>query len=299
MKYRLNKTYPIILRLYLVLSILLLSLLLLPVRNAEASDSSVTFPHIYDNAGLLSTPDLADLEEMCISYGEDAGIDIFILTHNDSGAVDGEVYIEDFYDNSLYENYTDSVILLVDMYNSEVVLEAYGIAEDHIPSSRGDVIIDEIIPHLSDAEYTTAFEIFIKDSASYMIQDAIPNNSGNYTTQDEYGNYANSNTNSNSYSNSSEPSILTNIWLQLGVAIAIGATTVGIMAYNAGGRMTAGGNTYIDQNHSGLIGRRDDYIRTTVTRVRKPQNNNNNSGGGFSGGFSAGGHSHSTSRGKF
>jgi uncharacterized protein len=274
---------------------LILSLLLLPVRNAEASETSVTFPHINDNAGLLSTNDLADLEEMCINYGVDAGIDIFILTHNDSSAVDGEVYIEDFYDNNLYGSYTDSVILLVDMYNRDVVLEAYGNAEDHIPSSRGDVIIDEITPYLTDAEYTTAFELFIKDSASYMSQKAIPNNSGNYTTQDEYGNYANSNT----YSSSSEPSILTNIWLQLGVALAIGAITVGIMAYNAGGRMTAGGNTYIDQSHSGLIGRRDDYIRTTVTRVRKPQNNNNNSGGGFSGGFSAGGHSHSTSRGKF
>ncbi len=99
-------------------------------------------------------------------------------------------------------------------------------------------------------------------------------------------------------------SILNNVFVQLLIAIVIGAVTVVIMAYNSGGRMTAGGSNYIDPNHSGLIGRRDDYIRTTVTRIRKPQDNNTGgrggfNAGGFRGGMSGGGRSHSSGGGKF
>jgi uncharacterized protein len=90
-----------------------------------------------------------------------------------------------------------------------------------------------------------------------------------------------------------------NIWVLLAAALVIGAVAVGIMAFNAGGRMTVNGNSYIDPNHSGLIGRSDDYIRTQVTRVHKPQNNSNNNFGGGSGGISSGGSSHSTSSGSF
>jgi uncharacterized protein len=61
--------------------------------------------------------------------------------------------------------------------------------------------------------------------------------------------------------------------------------------------MTVSGNNYIDSEHSGLIGRRDDYIRTHVTRIHKPQDNNNGGGGG--GGISAGGHSYNGGGGKF
>jgi uncharacterized protein len=260
-------------------------MLLLKPSSAWAAEATDTFPRIYDDAELLSTSELSDLNSMCISYGNDAGIGIFILTHNDSSSVDGEIYIENFYDSTLYGNYTDSVILLIDMSRRDMVLEGYGTAETYIHSQRGDSLLQDMKPDLSNGDYAAAFETFIKESKAYMKDTSDPNYSRGYTTATENNDY------------SKQDSILMNIWLQLGISLAIGAIAVGIMAYNAGGRMTVGGNTYIDQGHSGLIGRRDDYIRTTVTRVRKPQNNN--SGGGFHGGTSAGGHSHSTSRGSF
>ena len=69
--------------------------------------------------------------------------------------------------------------------------------------------------------------------------------------------------------------------------------------------MTAGSRDYLDRSKSGLIGRRDQYIRSTVTRVRKPTQNHTSSGsrggsrggfssGGFRGGRSSGGRSHSS-----
>jgi uncharacterized protein len=276
----LRKAFPVLMVLCLIFSFAL------NITSARASETSDTIRHVYDDAKLLSSAEASDIEDKCISYGKDAGINIFILTHDDSSAVDGEIYIENFFDTNLKGTYDDSVILLVDMANRDVVLEGYGTAETYIHSQRGDVIIDKISPYLTDEKYADAFEIYIERSAAYMKDKSDPNYSRNYTTAPETRDTA-----------SAEDTILTNIWFQLLVAAAIGAISVGIMAYNAGGRMTAGGGTYMDQNNSGLIGRRDDYIRTTVTRIRKPENNNSN--GGFHGGISAGGSSHSTSRGKF
>ena len=252
---------------------------------------------IFDEAGLLTSSEYEALNDLSLDYGEEAGIGIYILTHDNPDAVDAEVYIENFYDNGDYGN---SVFLLIDMYHRDVVIEGYGTAESYIHSGRGDAIRDEITPYLSDGEYGTAFQIFIKRSAAYMEDDSQLNYDFDYSYDSE-GNYVYE---GGSTYNDPAKNVLTNLWFQLLISLGIGGIAVGVMAYNAGGRMTAGGNTYMDSNHSGLIGRRDLYLRTTVTRVRKPQNNNNNSRGGFNaggfrGGVSSVGHSHSTSRGKF
>jgi uncharacterized protein len=246
----------------MITAICFLSLFL--IASPSKSSAAESIQHIYDEAGLLSTDEINELEQMCTNYGEDAGFTIIIMTHNDPNSKDGEIYIEDFYDKMVYG---DSVILLVDLFHRDVILEGYGLAEKNLNSKRGDVIIEKITPYLSEEEYASAFELYIKRSAAYMKDD--------YTGPE---------------------SILSNALFQLLSSLILGGIIVGIMVYNSGGKMTAGGNNYIDGGHSGLIGRRDDYIRTTVTRVRKPTQN---SGGGFKGGISGGGHSHSTSRGKF
>lgn len=264
------------------------------VNHAKAAQTEEQIQHIYDDAGLLSTSELKTLEEMCITYGEDAGLDIIILTHENPNAVDAEQYIEDFYDEMVYG---DSVILLVDMYNRDICLMAFGDAQSYIHSKRGDVIIDGITPYLGDGDYVAAFKHYIEQSAGYMKDTSDPNYDHEYIYDTPDG--------SNNSSESKGGGLITSVWFQLVAAIIIGFITVSVMTGGAGGKMTAGANTYMDQSHSGLIGRRDDYIRTTVTRVRKPEEpkNTGSSGGfnagGFRGGVSSGGHSHSTSRGKF
>lgn len=271
-----------------IMALGLLLCMTINVAHVAASEETDTLQHVYDDASLLSDSEVSALEEKCITYGDDAGMNIFILTHNDPDTPDGEIYIEDFFDRNLLGKYPDSIILLVDMSRRDVIIETYGDTQTYVHSKRSDRIIEEIAPYLTDEEYYTALETFIERSAAYMKDKSDPNYSRDYTKAPE-----------ELYIEQEEENILHNIWLQLIVALAIGAITVAVMAYNAGGKMTAGSNTYMDQSHSGLIGRRDDYIRTTVTRVRKPQSNNNSSGGGFHGGRSAGGSSHGTSRGKF
>lgn len=284
----------------------LLFTLFLPSINVMAAETTDSYQHVYDKAGLLSTDEVTNLEDLCKSYGDDAGIEIMILTHNDSNAPYAEDYIENFEDQLPVGN---RVYLLLDMYNRIVFMEGYGSAETYIHSKRIDVIINEITPNLSNGNYYDAFVTYIERSAAYMSDDSELNYDHDYTAgtpQSSDPNAPNydetwpSNDNSSYYK---AMNILSNIWVQLLIAAIIAAITVAIMAYNSGGKMTAGAGNYIDQSHSGLIGRRDDYLRTTVTRVRKPQNNNNGGGGfnagGFRGGVSGGGRSHSSGGGRF
>lgn len=275
-----NKKFLLFLSAFSILLIFLCA----NISTAIAEETKETgTQHIFDKAELLSSTERATLEDESNQYGTDAGIDMVVLTHNNPNAVKPETYIENFYDKNK-STYPNGVFLLIDMYNRKVVIEGYGKAETYIHSKRGDVIIGEITPDLKSGDYVSAIETFFEDSDAYMKDDSELNNDHNYSN--------------NSSSDNTADNILQSIWFQLLISLIVGGVIVGIMAYNAGGRMTAGGNTYIDAGNSGLIGRRDDYIRTTVTRVRKPTDNNTNSGG-FSGGISAGGSSHSTSSGSF
>lgn len=245
-------------RLFPVLAVVcfIISILSNPAAITLANTNS-DIQHIYDEAALLSSSELNDLENMCTEYSQKDNFDIIILTHDDSSAEYAKKYISDFYDKMLYDN---CIILLVDMAHRDVFIEDFGnYARSRISSSKIDTIVSEITPYLSAEDYKTAFVKYIEKSDKYI--NTAP--------------------------------IYLNPLLHLVLALAIGAIVVGIMAYNAGGKMTANGNNYIDLNNSGLIGRRDDYIRTHVTRVPKPKNN----GGG--GGISAGGHRFNSGGGKF
>lgn len=298
------KSLPVLALLFFMASVI--SFTTVRAYASETGDSEIS-QHVYDKAELLSTTEQEELEQMCIDYGTKAGIDIMILTHNDPDAVYAETYIENFEDQIPDGN---RVYILLDMQNRDVFMEGYGKAETYIHSKRIASIIEEITPDLSAGDYYDAFVTYIERSAAYMSDDSELNYDHDYTA----GTPQSSDPNAPNYdatwrgdSNSGSTElvdILSNVWVQLLAAITIGIITVSVMAFHSSGRMTAGSANYIEQNNSGLIGRRDDYVRTQVTRVRKPQNNNNNNSGGFNaggfrGGMSGGGSSHSSGGGKF
>lgn len=288
----------------LCLSITLFYIGTVPVSSAQTDQS---YQHVYDKANLLSTSELSDLEDLCITYGDAAGIEIMILTHDNSSAPYIENYIEDFED-ALPEG--DRVYLGMDMVERDVFIEGYGSAETYIHSKRINTIINKITPDLSGGNYYDAFVTYVKMTADFMSDDSELNYNHDYTAgtpQSSDPDAPNYDATWPSDRNSTKSQVLEameNPMVLLGISLLVGSITVAIMAYNSSGRMTAGGNNYIDQNNSGLIGRRDIYLRTTVTRVRKPQDNQNNRGGGvnsggFRGGVSGGGRSHSSGGGKF
>ena len=134
-----------------------------------------------------------------------------------------------------------------------------------------------MVDDIKAGNYYKAFETYITLTASYMQDDS-----------DLYfGDY---------YEEEKNDHFLTKLWAQIPISIGIGIVAVAIMAYNSGGKITATSRDYLDTSRPGLIGRRDIYLRTRITKRRKPkQNTSSRSGsGGYRGGVSRGGRSHSS-----
>jgi uncharacterized protein len=258
---------------------------------------------IYDKAGLLTASEYEELEAMCLEYEETAKAEIFILTHNNSNTVSPESYIEDFEDRMPA---ADRVYFLYDVYRGEIFIEGYGTAETYIHSKRIDKIFDQMVDDLRAGNYYDAFATYIKLAAAYMNDDSEINTdhdySYNYSSDPNYSNtYDYEDRNYGDAGSRQAKSFLTNPLVQMIAALFIGAIVVTAMAYHSGGVMTVRGDDYLDRSRSGLIGRRDIYLRTTITRVRKPTQNTSSgsrsggfNAGGFRGGVSAGGRSHSS-----
>ena len=221
--------------------------------------------YVYDDAGLLTGTEESSLSQYLEARGQEAGCGIYVVTTSDPGTRTGDRYLEDFYNRGFDTGQidTDAVLLYVDMKERYVNVQAYGKAQDKIPDTTCDAIIDAIFDDLHYGDYYDAFRGFA-DKADYYMK-SVP--------------------------------IYLRVWVQLLAALVIGGICVGIMAANSGGTMTVNANTYLDQRYSGIRARRDDYIRTSVKRRKKPQQSSSSGGGGSH--RSSGGHSHSSAGRKF
>lgn len=262
-----------------VLTIILLCIvLLIPFISNALKASGDKKQRIYDLAGLLTGEEVEELEILAEKYSSRRQTDFIVLTTDDTEKKDVVKYMEDFYDEKAlgYDKPNGNfAILTVDMEHREVYLAGFYKGEEYLDDYRLDEIRYKITPALSEGDYYRAFHTFIKTSYKYMgIRPGVdPEN------------------------------ILFNNWFQLIVSLIIAGIAVGIMVYNSGGKVTVNGGTYEDFNTTRVLQRRDNYIRTSVTKRRKPSDNGNHSsgGGGHSGGggVTSGGHSHSGSRGSF
>ncbi|WP_077368254.1 TPM domain-containing protein [Anaerosalibacter sp. Marseille-P3206] len=250
--------------------------LLFPLVINVAIAASKTKQRIYDFAGLLTDEEIVNLEEMSEKYSSKRNTDIIILTTDDTGGKDVVKYMEDFYDEKAlgYDKpHGNCAILTIDMQHREVYVAGFYRGEEYLDNDRCSLVREKITPDLSSGNYHDAFYTFIKTSYKYMgIRPGVnPNN------------------------------IIFNSWFQIIVSLIVAGISVGIMAFNSGGRITVNEGTYRDFSNSRVIDRRDNYIRTSVTKHRKPSDDNHNSGGssGGGGGVTSGGHSHSGSRGSF
>lgn len=218
---------------------------------------------VFDDAGVLSEAEEEKLESLSEEIGSKWDTDILIVTVYDP-SIDVKQYTEDFYDEKIEEQGLkkwNAVILMLDMSHREVYLAGFYKGEFYLNDHRLDKIREQITPDLSAGNYSLAFEQFIKSVDHYMA---------------------------------SEPAnIFYQWWFQIIIAVVLGGLITGAFVYNSGGRVTVNNRTYLDMNTSRILDRRDDYIRTVVTKRRKPSQN---SGGG---GVTGGGHSHSGSRGSF
>lgn len=252
---------------------------------------------IYDDANLLDEAEIEELEELAKELAEEIGTDLIVLTTTSS--MDVDPYTKKFYEEMApgYDKpHGSTVILTINMEYRDVYLESFGRAYDYLTSSRLTDIRESITPYLSNGEYFQAFENFMYFVYDYMIDSEPPSENGGSNIPPSYG----GNFPSGEYNIAQNDSIVGQLWFQILISVIIGLAGVGFMAMNAGGKVTVNERTYLNHQTSRVLRKRDNYIRTTVTKRRKPSSNNSSRSGGFGGGIGGGfgGGSHS-SRGKF
>lgn len=232
---------------------------------------------IYDFAEILTKSEVEELETIAQKYSDKRETDFIILTTPDSGKKDIKKFMQDFYDDEglgYDKKHGNVAILSLDMKNRDVYLAGFYKAKERLDNARLTKIREKITPDLSAGNYSSAFESFIITGHKYMAfkPGVDPTNP------------------------------LFNTWVQLAVAIGLGAVIVWSLARNVATKVTTHAGTYRDGERTKILSKRDRYIKTTVTKRRRPKQSS--SGGGRGGGFSgggrtSGGHSHSGSRGKF
>lgn len=280
--------------------VLLLMLLVLPwgisTANAESFDRN---HYIYDYAHLLTDDEAAELQQIASEHGQERETAFIIITLDESNGKDIVQYVEDFYDEhgpGYDQPHGNTAILAIDMSERDVYLAGFKNAEQYLDDSRLDLIREEITPDLSDGQYFDAFSTFITSAFEYMSNEPD-------VWDDSYSDYGSvgSPQANDYYEFADQPSEnpLFQWWFQLIVALILAGVVVTIMAYGTGGRVTVNAQTYMDRSRSKVVNQYDNFVRQTVTKQRKPSNNTNRISGGGGGGISAGGHSHSGSRGKF
>ncbi|MDF2922064.1 MAG: hypothetical protein K0R57_978 [Paenibacillaceae bacterium] len=266
---RINRTVAALLLLLAFLAVPLLA------GGEKAAAATELKKLIYDEAGLLSQQEYAELNAMANEYSAKRETDFIIYTSRNEANADVLKMTQDFYDKigpGYDKTHGNAAILTMDMKNREVYLAGFYKAKEYLDDGRMDKIRTRITPDLTSGNYMGAFEKYIKTAHRYMgFRPGVnPDN------------------------------ILFNGWFQLAVSLGLGAVIVGMMAYHSGGRVTVNRQTYEDSGSSGILDRKDQYLRTTLTKRKIEKNTGGGGGkGGGGGGITGGGHSHSGSRGSF
>lgn len=218
---------------------------------------------VYDEAGILSHREVVELESLATELGEKWDTDFLILTTNETNGLYIKDYMANFYDEKIDEqglSKWNATILSLDMKHRDVYLSAFYKGKLYIDEKRIDQILDEVTPYLSNGNYYEAFREYL-----YQVNDYMGREPAKWYLQ---------------------------WWFQILVSLGIGAIVVVGLALNVGGRVTVTSRTYLDTKKSRVLQEKDRYIRTVVTKQKKPSQKSSGSGGGTTPGghsFSGGG----------
>lgn len=246
-----------------------------PLANEEKQ-------RVFDYACLFTGEEAAELEVLCLETEAKVKTELYILTTEDAEGKTSTAFADDFGDDNAFgynKAYGDYAIFLIDMDNREVWISTSGKAEEYLSEYRLDTALDDVMEYMPDGDYYRASIAFL-DAAEIYLQSppASGENSGEYSET--------------IFRYDEKKNILQNPFISLLIALAIGGVTVGIMAFQAGTKMSADGRTYAKSGAFRLNNRADIYLRTTTTSRKIEQNHSSGSGSGGGHHVSRSGHSH-------
>ncbi|MBA4686467.1 MAG: TPM domain-containing protein [Candidatus Galacturonibacter soehngenii] len=227
---------------------------------------------VYDNANILSEAEEERLNELCREAANETKADFVIVTVE---RLDGKAitaYADDFYDYQGFgfeKKEGTGTIFLLAMEEREITFSTSGACVELFSGSASDRIINEVSSYLSDGDYYTGFETYIKMTKEYI------ENGGKWSD-----------------------SFLLDWVVSIVASLVVASIVVWIMCSGSKSKMTVNGYTYAIGNKSNVLKQHDVFQRTTTIRRHIDTTPKGGSGGGGTR-IGSSGNRHGGSSGKF
>lgn len=251
-----------------------------PVTPVTLPDASADTSRIRDDADLFSAEQEEKLAARIGQFQHNTGMDFVLMTSKKPhDGISAQQLADDFYDYGGYglDEENSGVAYYIDMYDRYHYISTTGQMIDYMTDERIDTAINSNTRHLSSGQYAQAALNMI-DMVENYYRKGIPE--GQYQYDILTGQVL-----------TARHKALTGGELTVSGVIA---AIIGLI-FNRGVHSTykLKGNTYSYNVHENsalhMTDTEDTYLRTTTTRVRKPEPPRS-SGGGFSGGGGSGVH---------
>ncbi|MEG2204497.1 MAG: TPM domain-containing protein [Oscillospiraceae bacterium] len=240
---------------------------------------------VFDGAGLFDASQRAELEAALAQTREQTGLDLAVVTAEDTGGKSAEAFADDFYDeNGLGVGAgDDGALLLIDLFHREVQISTFGAGTDLLNDERIESLLDDIAPSLTDGRYVDAAHAYLTGVGAFFDA-GIAENQHRYDT--ETGKVTR-------YRSISGPALL----LCAALALAAGGAAVGGVVFRYRMKTTEATYNFRDRSRMQLDLREDTFLGQAVTS-RRIAKANSGSGGGGSGGSSGRSSTHRSSSGR-
>lgn len=252
---------------------LLTALLLASVLGGALADGA----RVFDRADLFSSSEERAIEESIAAFQESTGMDFVVLTAREDYDGSQQQVADAFYEQGGFglDDEHSGIIYFIDMYDRYHYLSTTGQMIDYMPDVRIDSAIERCKRYLSAGDYAGAVQHMISLVSDY-VRSGIPE--GQYRYDVVTGQRL-----------TARHKALTKNEILL--ALVIGLVVCLIYVACVKSRYSLKGSTYHysyqDNGSMKLTDQEDTYLRTTTTRVRKPDppesTGSHGGGGGGSG----------------
>lgn len=250
--------------------------LLLVLSCLLASAALADGDRVFDRAELFTASEVQELEQEIQAFQEETGMDFVIVTSNESHKGSAQQIADAFYEQGGFglDEEKSGILYYIDMDDRYHYLSTTGAMIDYMTDARIENAIDEVTRYLSAGAYAQGASQMISIVRQY-IRDGIPE--GQYRYDVVTGQRL-----------TARHKALTKNEIIL--ALVIGFVVCLIYVACVRSRYSLKGSTYHysyqDNGAMKLTDQEDAYLRTTTTRVRKPdppENTGSHGGGGGSG----------------
>lgn len=241
-----------------------------------ASAALASEDRVFDRAGLFTASEVQELEQEIQSFQEATGMDFVIVTSNESHKGSAQQIADAFYEQGGFglDEEKSGILYYIDMDDRYHYLSTTGAMIDYMTDARIENAIDEVTRYLSAGAYAQGASQMISIVRQY-IRDGIPE--GQYRYDAVTGQRL-----------TTRHKALTKNEIILALVIGFAVCLIYVACVRS--RYSLKGSTYHysyqDNGSMKLTDQEDTYLRTTTTRVRKPdppENTGSHGGGGGSG----------------